>query len=75
MRLAFVAGFGFAVLLLQMLAVSRLNNPTRPPWEYEYEAHREAVQPLAQSKSPELRTLQPPPLEHVSWLACASEES
>ena len=60
-RLALLAGFALVVVLLQILAVSRLSVSNGYPWEYEYYYDR--------AEKWERRTPQSLPLEHVSYQA------
>ena len=63
-RLVLLAGFALAVVLMQILAVSRLSVPNHYPWEYEYYDNR--------LESWERRTSRSLPSEHVSCLVLFS---
>ena len=56
-RLAFLFGFALLIVLMQFLAVSRLNAPVQYPWLVDDGREGVAVK----------RTEQPLPLEHVSY--------
>ena len=58
-RLAFLFGFALLIVLMQFLAVSRLNAPVHYPWQVDNGREGGAVKKVA-------RTEQPLPLEHVS---------
>lgn len=61
-KVALLIGFALVVLVLQMVAVSRIGTPTRYPWESE---GRDG-EPAAKRRREEAGTEQPPPLQHVS---------
>lgn len=67
-RLAFLFGFALLIVLMQFLAVSRLNAPVQYPWLVDDGREGVAVK----------RTEQPLPLEHVSYtciLLCIKQHS
>lgn len=74
--LVFILGFAFLTVLVQMLAVSRLNtSPARLPWEEEEAKGERRAAPRFVHRAPapavadtERRGASPPsvPLEHVS---------
>lgn len=72
--LVFILGFAFLIVLIQMLAVTRLNNsPARLPWEEEAkEEWRDSPRLVHRESTPAStdRQASPPsvPLEHVSPL-------
>ena len=59
-RLVFLVAFPFLVVLIQFLAVSRLNTPGQYPWQVEGGWEGEEV------RRAEKRLAQPTHLEHVS---------
>ena len=65
-KVALLVFFALVVLVLQMIAVSRINTPARLPWEFEGEGGAAPVVVPRKRRREEGRTEQPPPLEHVS---------